>query len=81
MITSIDRIHGIGNYYSYDGSVSISNVILNNRETTGKLLIMEQEQQIYKFAVENGSITTAQVTKLLGVKQRRGRDKDYGQAG
>ena len=34
----------------------------------------EQEQKIHKYALENGSITTAQVTELLGVKQRRARD-------
>lgn len=33
----------------------------------------EQEQQIYKYVLENGSITTAKAMKLLGVKQRRAR--------
>lgn len=32
-----------------------------------------QEKQIYKYVQENGSITTAEVMKLLGVKQRRAR--------
>ena len=43
-------------------------------KTAGKLPMTEQEQKIHKFALENGSITTAQVTELLGVKQRRARD-------
>ena len=46
----------------------------NCRKTAGKLPMTEQEQKIHKFALENGSITTAQVTELLGVKQRRARD-------
>lgn len=33
----------------------------------------KQEQQIYKYVLENGSITTAKVVKLLGVKHRRAR--------
>lgn len=44
------------------------------RQTAGKLPINEQEQQIYKYALENGSITTAQTMELLGVKQRRARE-------
>ena len=35
--------------------------------------VSEQEQQIYQYVLENGSITTAQVMELLGVKQRRDR--------
>ncbi len=33
----------------------------------------EQEQQIYKYVLENGSITTAETVELLGVKHRRAR--------
>lgn len=33
----------------------------------------EQEQQIFKYVLENTSITTAKAAKLLGVKQRRAR--------
>lgn len=33
----------------------------------------EQEQRIYKYVLENGSITTAKVVELLGVKNRRAR--------
>ena len=33
----------------------------------------EQKQQIYKYVLENGSITSAKVVKLLGVKHRRAR--------
>jgi len=36
--------------------------------------INEQEQQIYKFIIEKGFITTAQVATLLGVKQRGARN-------
>ena len=32
-----------------------------------------QEEQIYKYVLENGSITTAKTAELLGVKQRRAR--------
>ena len=39
-----------------------------------KLPITEQEQRIHKFALENGSISTAQAVELLGVKQRRARE-------
>ena len=33
----------------------------------------EQEQQVYKHVLENGSITTTETMKLLNVKQRRAR--------
>ena len=33
----------------------------------------EQEQRIYKYVLENGSITTIKVMELLIVKQRRAR--------
>lgn len=33
----------------------------------------EQEQQVYKYVLETGSITTARTMELLGVKQRRAR--------
>ena len=46
----------------------------NRRETAGKLPTTEQERQIYKFTLENGFITTTQVTELLGVKPRRARE-------
>ena len=46
----------------------------NRRKTAGKLTTTEQERQIYKFALENGFITTTQVTELLGVKPRRARE-------
>ena len=47
---------------------------LNRRETAGKPPITEQEQKIHKYALENGSISTAQAVELLGVKQRRARE-------
>ena len=33
----------------------------------------EQEQQIYKYVLENGSITTAETVDILDVKHRRAR--------
>ena len=49
-------------------------VPLNRRETADKLPATEQEQQIYKYVLENTGITTAQAMKLLGIKQRRTRE-------
>ena len=46
----------------------------NRRKSAGKLPISDQEQQIYKYVLNNGSITTAQAMELLGVKQRRARE-------
>lgn len=46
----------------------------DRRETAGKLPATEQEQKIHRYIIENGSITTAQVTELLGIKQRRARE-------
>lgn len=46
----------------------------NRRETANKMPVSEQEKLIHKFALENGSITTAQTTELLGIKQRRARE-------
>ena len=34
---------------------------------------IEQEQQIYKYVLENGSITTAETVEILDVKHRRAR--------
>jgi len=36
-------------------------------------LYSEQEQQIYKYVLENGSITTAETVEILDVKHRRAR--------
>ena len=36
--------------------------------------ISEQEKLIFQYALENGGITTVQVTGLLGIKQRRARE-------
>ena len=46
----------------------------NRRETADKMPISEQEKLIFRNALENGGITTAQVTELLGIKQRRARE-------
>ena len=42
-------------------------------DTMEELPYNEQEQQIYKYVLENGSITTSKAAELLGVKQRRAR--------
>lgn len=42
-------------------------------DTMKKMPDNKQEQQIYKYASENGSITTAETVELLGVKHRRAR--------
>ena len=42
-------------------------------DTAGKVPDNEQEQQLYKYVLENGFITTATVIELLEVKQRRAR--------
>ena len=42
-------------------------------DTTGKMPDSEQEQQIYKYVLEKGSITTAETVEILGVKHRRAR--------
>ena len=58
---------------------------INRRETAGKvpancrqsadrLPTNEQEQRIYKYVLENGSITTVKAMELLGIKQRRARE-------
>ena len=60
-----------------DGTVDPNSAVkppLNRRETADKLPATEQEQQIYKYVLENTGITTAQAMKLLGIKQRRTRE-------
>ena len=63
-----------------DGTVdlNVSNTAvkppLNRRETADKAPANEQEQQIYKYVLENAGITTSQAMKLLGIKQRRTRE-------
>ena len=42
-------------------------------DNTVKMPDSEQEQRIYKYVLENGSITTNKVMELLNVKQRRAR--------
>lgn len=42
-------------------------------DTTVELPDNEQEQQIYKYVLKNGSITTAETAEFLGVKHRRAR--------
>ena len=42
-------------------------------DTTEKMPDSEQEQQIYKYVLEKGSITTAETVEILDVKHRRAR--------
>lgn len=42
-------------------------------DMTEKMPDNEQEQQIYKYVLENGSITTAETVEILDVKHRRAR--------
>ena len=42
-------------------------------DTTEKIPDNEQEQQIYKYVLENASITTAETVEILDVKHRRAR--------
>ena len=42
-------------------------------DTTEKMPDSEQEQQIFKYVLEKGSITTAETVEILGVKHRRAR--------
>ena len=64
----------------YRGQVDINDcstavkMPLNRRKTADKVPVNEQEQQIYKYVLENAGITTAQAMKLLGIKQRRARE-------
>ncbi len=46
----------------------------NRRQTADKPPTSEQEQRIYKYVLENGSVTTIQAMELLGIKQRRARE-------
>ena len=60
-----------------DDTIDLNNAIkppINRRETADKLPATEQEQQIYKYVLENTGVTTAQAMKLLGIKQRRTRE-------
>ena len=62
-----------------DGTVDLNNAIKmpdsGNKvpDMTEKMPDSEQEQQIYKYALENGSITTAETVEILDVKHRRAR--------
>ena len=45
----------------------------NCRETADKTPISEHEKRIFQYALENGGITTVQVTGLLGIKTAQGK--------
>ena len=55
-----------------DGTVDLNNAI-KVPDTIGEMPDSEQEQQIYKYVLENGSITTAETVEILDVKHRRAR--------
>ena len=55
-----------------DGTVDLNNAI-KVPDTIGKMPDSEREQQIYKYVLENGSITTAETVEILDVKHRRAR--------
>ena len=60
----------------YRGQVETNNAMINNNkvpDTTDKVPDNAQEQQIYRYVLENGSITTAETVELLDVKHRRAR--------
>lgn len=56
-----------------DSANKVPDTIEKVPDSANKMPDNEQEQQIYKYVLENGSITTAKVVELLGVKHRRAR--------
>ena len=58
-----------------DGTVDLNdfNNAIKVPDTTEKMPDNEQEQQIYKYVLRNGSITTAETVEILDVKHRRAR--------
>lgn len=70
---SADKVNN-GSQISIVGTNDADKVPEKCRDSADKLPKNEQEQLIYKYVLENESITTAQATELLGIKQRRARD-------
>ncbi len=61
----------------YRGQISGKNYLqhgIPDSMNADKMPISEQEKQIIQYTLENGGITTVQVTELLGIKQRRARE-------
>ena len=63
-----------------DGASKVPDIINKMPDTTNKVPDSAskmsdnvQEQQIYKYVLENGFITTAKAVEVLGVKHRRAR--------
>ena len=56
-----------------DSSVRMPDFNQKMPDTVKKMPDNEQERQICQYVLKNGSITTAKVTEILGVKQRRAR--------
>lgn len=56
-----------------DSAKGVPDTIKEVPDTIEGLPDNEQEQQIYKYVLENEAITTAKVVELLGVKHRRAR--------
>ncbi len=63
--------HGVNGSHLTD---KLPQTDIDCRQAADKLPITEQEKQIHKYTMEQGSITTAQAAILLGVKDRRARD-------
>ena len=70
---SADKVNN-GSQISIVGTDNADKVPENCQNSADKLPKNEQEQIIYKYVLENESITTAQAAELLGIKQRRARD-------
>ncbi len=47
---------------------------INRRQTADKMPANEQEQIVYKYVLENNSVTTVKAMKLLDLKERRTRE-------
>ena len=70
----IDGIAGSDNADKVPNSASIvPDSGIKMPDSIERLPDNEQERQIYKYVLENGSITTSRAAELLAVKQRRAR--------
>ena len=56
-----------------DTAPKMPNTTIKVPDTVSKMADNEQEQQIYKYVLENGSVTTVQAAEVLKVKERRAR--------
>ena len=56
-----------------DTAAKVPDIAIKVPDTASKMPDNEQEQQIYKYVLEHGSITTTQAAEVLNVKGRRAR--------